>query len=535
MPDHAPVTVTARRCEGEEFMNALRLNQTTDLPPARPVAELAELWALALPIALLGSWTCFAKLPGVNWALWTFCAAAGFLSANRRSDRPQADRQARTALSLACLVAIAAAVTASPVADALIFLSAAGLCAFALLSLIMPAGEIGPYALLRAPLDLSRALFAEAAARIADSFAALRMREAVPVVRASTLALLLAALLFLLFSAADPTMAGWRDEAYRAILSWTFLARDVFFVLLGIILLGAYGLAARGSPPTVATPGSAVQSAPSSGIRFSGLERLIVLGAGMALFLVFFAAESISLLASPGSRLPAGETLAEATHRGFGEMIVAAALCAVVIITLDQRALRNGRETAIRLLSWTIIAASLIVVASAYRRVRYYEIAYGYTEQRVYVQACCASVSAALLLLAGELRSAIDVSGLMRRLAVACLASIAALSYWNSAAWIVRANVSRYQTSGKLDVSYLERLARSSPDAIPTLIDSLPRLEPSAAARVRESLARSSLLRTTPWSTTATGALPWYEWSLRRAAAQAALCNAGMIGAASSH
>ena len=41
--------------------------------------------------------------------------------------------------------------------------------------------------------------------------------------------------------------------------------------------------------------------------------------------------------------------------------------------------------------------ASLVVVAWAYLRVRYYEAAYGYTEQRLYVQVACGVLSIALL------------------------------------------------------------------------------------------------------------------------------------------
>lgn len=514
-------------------MNALRLDQAAELPPARSVAELAELWAWTLPIALLGSWTCFAKIPGVNWALWTVAAAAGFLLINRRSNRSHARRYARAALGLGCLLSMAAAVAASPFAAALIFLSVASLCAFSVLSMITPSPEeIGPYVLVRAPLELCRALFAEAAARIADTFAALRMRDAVPVVRASTLALSLAAALFLLLSAADPTMAGWRDVAYQTILSWTFLARDVFFVVLTFLLLGAYGLASHRAADT---SGSEVRPPSGRGVRFSDLERLIVLGAAMSLFVAFFAAETLSRIASPGFRLQAGETFAEATHRGFGEMIVAAALCAIVIITLDQRAQRNGRAVAVRLLSWAVIAASLVVVASAYQRVRYYEMAYGYTQQRLYVQACCGAASIALLLLAWELRSAIRLPRLMRHVALVGIAAVAALSYWNSAAWIVQANVGRYQSSGKLDVSYLERLARSSPDAIPALIEALPRLAPADAERLRASMEHTSFERAILPPLEGSDALSWYEWNLRRAAARSALRNAGMLGAAMSH
>jgi hypothetical protein len=503
-------------------MSALRVSRSADVPPvgkAAELAELAELWTWALPVALLGSWTCFAAVPGLNWTLWTVAAAAGALAINRRADRTHADRYPRAALILACLLSTAAAITASPAADALVFLCVAGLFAFSLLATVSRADEIGPAALARTPLLMGRLLFAEAAARIADTFAALRMRAALPLVRGGILALGLASVLFLLLSAADPTMADWRDIAWQAIHTWTFVARDLFFVVLTLLLLGAYGLAARGPQPGPQAAGSDARSAAACAVRFSDLERLIVLGAALVLLMVFFAAELSSRLASPGIHLPAGETFAEATHRGFGEMILAAALCAWAITMLEQRALRDRRETPVRLLSWGLTGASLAVVASAYQRVRYYEMAYGYTEQRLYVQVCCAAVAAALLLLAWELRSSIRLPRLMRHAALAAMACAAGLSFWNSAAWIVDANVARYRSTGKLDVSYLERLAQASPDAIPALVAALPRLAPSDARQVRTTLLMLRAGR---------AASSWYEWSLRRAAARSALREAGL-------
>lgn len=509
-------------------MSALHFSRSADLPPVGEVAAVAELWAWALPVALLGSWTCFGEVPGVNWALWTAAAAAGILVIGRRSNHPRVDRSPRAALGLACLLSIAAAVTANPLADALIFLAVAALFAFSVLATATQSADIGPSALVRAPLDLCRLLFAEAATRIAASLAIVRMRHAVPVLRGSTMAIAFAAILFLLLSAADPTLADWRQVAWKTILTRTFVARDVFFIVLAVLLLGAYGLAARSSKPTEASPGTGGNLPPTRAPLFADIERLLVLGAAMGLFIVFFAVELSNQLASSGVHLTGGETFAEATHRGFGEMIVAATLCALVIITLDQRALRSARQQSVRLLSWGVIAASLVIVASAYQRVRYYEAAYGYTEQRLYVQVICGLVSLALLSLAWELRSVINVPRLIRHAALIAVACVAGLSYWNSAAWIVTANVGRYERTGKLDVNYLDRLVRSSPDAIPALIAALPSLAPADAAHLRESLQHVAIDRSILMPPD-TGGLSWYELSLRRAAARAALRSAGLL------
>lgn len=510
-------------------MSALHVSRAADLPPVGAATGIAELWAWTLPIALLGSSICFGEVPGLNWALWTAASAAGFLVIGRRPDRSPADRYPRAALGLACVLSIAAAVTANPPADALIFLAVAGLFAFAVLSAATGSADLGPSALLRAPLTLCRLLLSEAAARMTETFAVIRMRHALPLVRGGTMAVALAATLFLLLSAADPTLADWRQVAWETVLSRMFMARDVCFIVLSALLLGAYGLAARRAKAPAAAPVTSCTTPSGPAPLFCAVERLLVLGGAMALFIVFFAAELSHQSASAGIRLAAGETFAQATHRGFGEMIVAAALCALVIIALDQRALRGASERNVRLMSWGVIAASLVVVASAYQRVRYYEAAYGYTGQRLYVQVISGLILLALLCLAWELRSRINVLRLIRHVSLVAVACVAGLSYWNSAAWIVGANVGRYERTGKLDVSYLERLGRSSPDAIPALIAALPSMAPADASRLRESLRHAAIDRSILLPPPDTGGLSWYELSLRRADARAALRSAGLL------
>lgn len=95
----------------------------------------------------------------------------------------------------------------------------------------------------------------------------------------------------------------------------------------------------------------------------------------------------------------------------------------------------------------------------------------------------------------------------------------------------MKANVARYQVTGKLDVDYLERLARSSPDAIPALLDALPHLAPSDAQEVRKSLEHTTLDRSI-LALSAGTRLSWSDWSLRRAAARSALRNARLADAA---
>ena len=502
-------------------MNTTLTTRSSTPPASQNAVEVCLTWGWAVLVALLGSWTCFNAVAGLNWALWTLAATAGLLVIRRRARG--LDRHISISLILACVLAGASVLTASAHAEALIFLGTAALCGYAVLALTASPHSLGPAALVLAPLTLARRVFAESASRIAQVFDLIRMPDAVPVVRGGAMATLIAAILFLLLSAADPTLTSWREAAWAALASWTFVARDVFFVLLATVLLGAYGLAWGADEREPMT---------SSGrARFSDFERLQVLGAALALYLLFFAVELSNLLGAGTLHLAPGETYAEATHRGFGEMIAAAALCAFAILLLDRHALRCRRESLVRSLAWGVIAASLIVVASAYGRVRFYEAAYGYTEQRLCVQFICGAVACGLLLLAMELRSGIDLPRLIRRTGLVAIGCIAIFSYWNPSGWIANANVDRFARTGKLDVVYLGRLARVSPDAVPALIRALPKLAPADARYLRGVLVRTSTVRSIFGPERSAGELWWYEWSVRRAAAYDALRTAGLLPA----
>lgn len=421
--------------------------------------------------------------------------------------------------------------TASSHAEALIFLGAAALCGYAVLAITASPRSLGPARLVLAPLTLARIVFAESASRVAETLALMRMPDAVPVVRGGGMAALTGFILFLLLSAADPTLANWRETAWATVASWTFIARDVFFILLAIVLLGTYGLAARARADDVGArllqPDASDRRSVPDRARLSDSERLLVLAVALGLYLLFFGLELTHLPGTGTVRLAPGETYAQAAHRGFGEMIAAAAVSALAILLLARRALPGRREPLVRVLAWAVIAASLIVVASAYGRVRFYEAAYGYTEQRLYVQFVCGAVACGLLLLAIELRSSIDVPRLIRRSGLVAIGCVAIFSYWNSSGWIVMSNVDRFAHTGNVDVVYLGRLARVSPDAIPALIRSLSRLPPADAEYLRGILARASPARARR-SPGGPRELAWYEWSLRRAAASAALRSAGL-------
>jgi hypothetical protein len=95
------------------------------------------------------------------------------------------------------------------------------------------------------------------------------------------------------------------------------------------------------------------------------------------------------------------------------------------------------------------------------------------------------------------------------------------LIYWNHEAWIVRQNVGRFHRIDQLDTSYL--VWGLSPNAVPTLVRTIPELPPAKADSVRHELG----LR----YGTATHGTPcrWFEWNRGRDRAVAALRAGGIV------
>jgi hypothetical protein len=481
-------------------------------------AEARRLWPAALGVALLGAGICFAALPGLNWPLWTLAAIAGLIvTLPRRSERTQRvalDRTSGLFLTLAAALSCGAAVTAEPTLQGLILIAVAALGAYVL----KRSGSLVPGAVLLAPFRIGLAALAEAGRRASEAAALLRADSVVPILRGTALALPILVVLSLLLSGADPTLANWRDALAEALRQLTFLPRLIFFLVLATGLTGSYGIAVRGAELGVA-PGS-----PSAPRLLSQVERLIVLASVAALFALFFLLQLSYLFGSIGAQPGSGVTFAEATHRGFGELTVAAALCVALILGLESCAARAGREPWIRMLSGLIILEALLLLVSAYQRVVAYEAAYGFTVQRLYVQIYAGAVGVILVLLAVELLAGVDPARFARRTIVTVLLGLGLVTFWNPSAWVVRANVARHQVIRRIDAEYLAQLAGRSPDAIAELVRALPELEPADAARLRAALEASAARHAGFFREPA-----WYEWNLHRAEARSALASAGLL------
>ena len=257
--------------------------------------------------------------------------------------------------------------------------------------------------------------------------------------------------------------------------------------------------------------------------RMGSTEALVILAAVDVLFLVFVALQAAYLFGGLDTLAVSGMTYSDYARRGFGELIVAAALSGILLIVLGHLVEVRGRVY--RLLSAALALCSGIVVASAYLRITLYQQAYGWTELRFYTVAgiawlaLCAAI--ALVAVLGDRIAALPKLALFTGLGIAIACNLV-----GPQAFVTQQNVDRALNpalvapggESGLDVGYVSSLDADAIRVLAGSINSLPDdLRPGAAAALAD--ARVTL--------EADAQLGWPSWNYARQAALDALTAAG--------
>ncbi len=261
------------------------------------------------------------------------------------------------------------------------------------------------------------------------------------------------------------------------------------------------------------------ERATSPALRFT--TAVTVLAALDLLFLLFVVVQARWLFGGAALvQSTTGLTVAEYARRGFFELVTAAALVVPVLLVAEWATLREGQkqETSFRALATLLVLLVGVLLVSALQRMLLYVSSYGLTEQRLYTTAFMIWVALAcgwlaLTVLRGT-RARFAFGALVQGLAV-----LAGLHLVNPDALITRVNLARASSTGPaFDAAYVA--GELSADAVPALIEALPRLSPSE----RSEVARRLLLR---WN--APVAPDWRSWNWAVARAQALVRTAAEL------
>jgi Domain of unknown function (DUF4153) len=241
------------------------------------------------------------------------------------------------------------------------------------------------------------------------------------------------------------------------------------------------------------------------------LSSAIVLSLLNGLFVLFVAVQARWLFG--GARLVreiTGLTLAQYARRGFFELVTAAALVLPVLLVADWATRREHarQEASFRALATLLVLLVGALLVSALQRMLLYVQAFGLTELRLYTTAFMVWLAGVFgwlvyTVLHGR-RTRFAFGALLQAVAV-----LAGLHVANPDALIARVDAARPGTEVSFDAEYTA--GRLSADAVPALLDALPRL----GARERAEVARRLLTR---WG--GADSSDWRSWNWSAAAAR---------------
>jgi hypothetical protein len=481
----------------EEFMNQVeapaeppvRSPQPVDPPPGTPESSTDRPADPAAGRALVASLIAGAvgavavplTRPGVGWLL----AGTASLAAVAVGVRPRRPLRPHSLalLGAAVLLVASGALRAAGWLYVLCLFTALGLVSYALTD----GGTAGWGALARRGLALvpagGRALGWMAAAAARDSGEVRRAgRVAVGLVVSAVLLLVFGGL----FASADPVFADLMSSNAPELSAGRIVSAVVLFLLVGgVTATAAYQV----SDLDRAVPDAAGEDRRTIGL----LDWAIPLAALDVLFAVFIGVQVSVLFRGHDYVLgPDGPTYAEYARGGFWQLSTATALALGVVAVLARVA---GRERPtdrllLRLLGGALCLFSLVIVASALRRMGLYVQAYGFTRPRLIaftgeVMLGCVFV---LLLVAGVRLRARWLPRISASVAVALLFALVAV---NPDRYVAHTVIGRFRQDRHLDMAYLQRL---SPDAVAE-IDQLPEPERSCTLL----LLADDLRRPDPW------------------------------------
>ncbi len=266
----------------------------------------------------------------------------------------------------------------------------------------------------------------------------------------------------------------------------------IFLGLLGLV--GALAAAYTAAAP-VRWDGVAVRPGKARG-RLEWALPLIVLN---LLFAAFLAIQLTVLLGGYDKVMAETDlSYSEYARQGFWQLLWATVLTLGVIALALRWAPRGGARdrTLVRSVLGTLCLLTLVVVASALRRMDLYVDAYGLTRLRISVAAVelWLGVVLVLIMAAGILGSRL----LPRAVAASAAVGVLAFGLVSPDGLIAEQNVQRYRNDHSIDIEYLKGL---SADAVPAL-DTLP--EPLRSCALQD-IQRTLLDSDEPWYATSWG------------------------------
>lgn len=359
-------------------------------------------------------------------------------------------------------------------------------------------------------------------------------RRAVPVARGILIAVPIVAGFGLLLTSADAVFA----RVVGNVLSVPFDVADLAARLSVVVVVawlvgGVLAVAGDATPFRLSAVDGAfgqdisrdlVAVAGSVGGRLRGsTEALVVLVAVDGLFAAFVVLQLAYLFGGQVVVAATGITYSDYAREGYFQLVAVVAGAGTLVAVAELAARRpEGRSRAFVVAALALLGLSAVILASAAVRLGLYQEIYGWTELRFYVAA-----SIAWLAIGGLIATVLLVrdrmAWLFHGLAFGAVAVTLLLGAIGPQAYVTQQNLARVLDPGLIPAGGhsgfdAEYAATLGDDAVPLLIDALPRLDPASRATLSLALGER---RVELASDQASGV--WPAWNLSRKRARTAL------------
>ena len=478
-------------------------------PPQRRTRGPLRVLGVALLLGLLADVLFYSERLGISVPLFVAALVAGLFALTRTADPAsragQAVRPVWTNLWLLGPLFFFAAMVALRADPFLTFLNLAlSLVTLGLIASFFTAGRVHTQrlgVLLMAPF----LAFVHAIARPARLFAdvrrpddaedeKIRPRRLLPILRGLLLALPFLLIFGFLLASADLVFEQFMKDLLNFKIPPALLRlfwQALVVIAVAWLVAGAFAYALDRREAERFFLHNAARKAKDPLFTLGYIEAMTVLAAVDVMLLLFGWIQFTYLFGGEAALTAEGITYAEYARRGFAELVAVAVVSLGLILALYRvtRFETAKQERRFGVLTTLMIVLVLILLASAFQRLRLYEAAYGYTRLRLYAHVFIVWLGALLVWLPltrwmRRLKPAWRISFGFGALVAAFLFTLT-LDLFQPDVFIARQNLARFERTGKLDVRYLTWL---SDDAVPVLADVLPRLEGREAALLREDL-----------------------------------------------
>jgi hypothetical protein len=287
-----------------------------------------------------------------------------------------------------------------------------------------------------------------------------RIRSALPLLRGVALGGVLLVVFGALFVSADAAFAEVVGNTLVPDWSLGPLPERVLVFALVASMAGALSLTSLAPQPGVGRAPAVRRLQPAEWIPALALLDL--------LFAAFVAVQLAVLFGGHDHVLrTAGLTYAEYARQGFVELIAAAALTLAVAALAARHAARSdaAQRGVLFVLAGLLFALTLVVLASALRRLGLYEEAFGFTRTRLLAHGVILWL-AALFVLVSACSVLGQAAAIARASVVLTAVGLIGATLANPDGLIAERNASRFAATGRVDVGYLRGL---SADAVPRL------------------------------------------------------------------